>query len=114
VTPAPPPQPTAPTPRADQIYSLADPDVIRPFAISQTMPTWNPNNPVDKMRDFRGTLEIVIDETGKVVSAVLSRPVHPSYDAILIRTAQDWKFRPAMRNGVAVKYRYLVDIHLGR
>jgi hypothetical protein len=26
-------------------------------AVSKAMPLWNPDNPVDKLRDFRGTLE---------------------------------------------------------
>ncbi|HUL75535.1 MAG TPA: hypothetical protein VLT86_20650 [Vicinamibacterales bacterium] len=108
-TPAP-----APTPEVRDYYGVDDADVVRPVAIAQSLPPWNPDNPVDKLRGFRGTLEVMIDETGKVVSAVLSKPVNPSYDPLLLRAAKQWTFRPATKNGAPVKYRYLVDIKLGK
>jgi TonB family protein len=78
------------------------------------MPMWNPANPVDKLRDYRGTLELIIDETGKVTSATITRSINASYDPLLVKAAQAWQFKPAMRGGTPVKYRYALDIHLGR
>jgi len=117
VAPAPVPpaaQPAAPVSSADRVFTPADADVQRPIAISQALPPWNPDNPVDKIRGFRGTMELTIDETGKVVSAVLTKSVNASYDPILLRAAQQWTFKPATKNGVPVKYHYALDVHLGR
>jgi tetratricopeptide (TPR) repeat protein len=96
------------------IYGAADEDVKPPIAISQVMPRWTPANPIEEKRDFRGSLELVIGEDGKVKAAVLTKSVKADYDAMLLKAAQGWTFRPATRNGVSVKYRVAVDIHLGR
>ena len=78
------------------------------------MPAWNPANPVDKIRDFRGTIEIVVDPTGKVSTATVTRSVNAAYDPLLLKAAMQWQYKPATRAGVPVTYRYAVDIHLGR
>ena len=111
-----PPAPSAASTAADpnRVYTAADVDVVKPVAISKPMPLWNPDNPVDKLRDFRGTLELLIDETGAVKAAALTRSVNAVYDPKLVRAAADWKFRPATRGGVPVKYRFALDIHLGK
>ena len=50
--------------------------------------------------------------SGAVESAVLKRPVYPFYNAALLASTKQWRFRPAMRNGIAVKYRKAFDIVL--
>jgi len=132
--PTPPPQPTAapaapagnvtataaatsspPSPTADTVptYGARDVDVIRPVAISRALPEWRPNT-VEAVQDFRGSLELLIDADGKVLSAVITDSIHPRYDPLLVRAAQEWKFRPAMKNGKPVKYRYALDLQLKR
>ncbi|HKW02106.1 MAG TPA: energy transducer TonB [Vicinamibacterales bacterium] len=110
----PPPPSASPAADANRVYTAADLDVTKPVAVSKTMPMWNPDNPVDKMRDFRGTLEVLIDEAGNVKAAALTKSVNSIYDPQLVRAAASWKFRPATRGGVPVKYRYAMDIHLGK
>src|SRR5262249_48631184 len=110
----PPPVSAPPARDPNRVYTAADLDVAKPVAVSKPMPLWNPDNPVDKLRDFRGTLELLIDETGQVRAATITKSVNPVYDPKLIRAAADWKFRPATRAGVPVKYRFAMDIHLGR
>jgi TonB family protein len=97
-----------------RVYSASDSDVVKPIALAQMMPAWNPANPVDKVRDFRGTLEVTIDETGRVSSARMTRSVNAVYDPLLVKAALQWQYRPATRAGVVVRYRYALDIHLGR
>lgn len=111
---APAPPAASPAPDANRVYTAADVDVTKPVAVSKAMPLWNPDNPVDKVRDFRGTLEILIDEAGNVKAAALTKSVNATYDPQLIRAAQAWKFHPATRAGVPVKFRYAMDIHLGK
>jgi protein TonB len=115
-TPAPaasaPPTPAAPA--ADRIYTAADTDVKRPTAISQQLPAWRPANPVEERQSYNGVVELVISEEGRVLSAVLLKSVHTRYDPLLLKAAQEWKFRPATKDGKPVRYRYGLNIHLGR
>ena len=109
-----PPTPSAARNDAGRVYTAADADVSKPVPVSQMLPVWNPANPVDKIRDFRGTIEIVVDTTGKVSTATVTKTVNAVYDPLLLKAAAQWQYKPATRNGVPVNYRYAVDIHLGR
>jgi TonB family protein len=107
-TPAPPPPST---PSALAVYSDADKDVAKPMVLTRTLPTWRPT-PVELKLTFTGTLELLISEEGKVLSASLQKSVHPRYDATLLEAAQTWTFQPATRNGAPVRYRYVMSINL--
>lgn len=98
-------------PDAPPVYALEDADVVPPVAIDQVVPAWNRQGITDD-RPRRATLELVIDEAGSVTSAVLKKPLHPSYDSTLLRAARRWKFQAATKNGVPVRYRKLVEIVL--
>jgi hypothetical protein len=97
---------------AATVYSALDVDVSAPVELERKMPAWDPPDPVTRNTIFQGLLEVVIDERGAVESAVLKRPVYPSYNAALIASTRQWRFVPAMRNGIAVKYRKGFDIIL--
>ena len=96
-TPAPPP--------ANRVYTAADAQVKRPTVISQPLPAWRPDNPVEERQSYHGSVELVISEEGQVLSAVLLESVHTRYDPLLLKAAQEWKFRPATRDGKPVRYR---------
>jgi protein TonB len=81
--------------------------------VSRRTPPWQPRNPIEKAKEFRGVLEVVIDETGNVSSAALVKSVHPTYDRDLVDRARTWKFRPATKDGAPVKYRMAIEIRLG-
>ena len=53
--------------------------------------------------EFRGAIEVDIDERGLVVGAEIAEPIHPLYDGLLLRAARDWQYEPARRNGQPVK-----------
>jgi tetratricopeptide (TPR) repeat protein len=95
-----------------RVYSASDEDVVKPTAVSRILPNWNPVNAVQAMQEFRGVLEVVIGENGLVTYAVITKPVNPAYDPLLIRAARDWKFKPATKDGVPVRYLLRMDIHL--
>ena len=96
------------------MYREPEPDVVLPEALSQSLPRWvlPPGLPGQEPREWQGTVEIVIDEKGDVVSATLQRSFHPTYDAQLIKAAMSWKYRPARKNGVPVRFLKLVYVHL--
>ena len=92
-------------------YTLADKDVTPPVELDQQVPKWtfSTNLPV---RAFSGTLEILIDEKGHVESAVLSDPVWPNYDAVLIQAAKRWRYSPALKNGNPVKFKRVLVLNI--
>ncbi len=124
-TPPPPPTvsnvpdlpPTAPTPapapREPVTYSAGDAGVVLPVLVSKTVPSWRPRSDVERRQLFRGVLELLVDERGDVVAAALGKSVHPAYDPDLLEMAKSWKFKPATKDGVPVKYRTTVEVRLG-
>ncbi len=112
-TPTPAPTPTAgPPPAADVTYSSEDADVTSPVPIDATMPVWAPRDPAIARLEFRGILEVVVDENGRVFSAAIRKSIVPAYDAALLDAVKTWRFKPAMRQGVAVRYRRFTDVVL--
>jgi TonB family protein len=102
-----------PAPEPARTYTGDDAGVVPPIVVSRRTPVWTPRNEIEKRREFRGLLELVINEAGDVTSAVLGKSIHPTYDRELVDTARTWKFRPATREGVAVKYKMTIEIRLG-
>jgi TonB family protein len=128
--PTPPPAPPAPDPKPmapptdsapktasapeNRVYTPDDPDIVKPVALTRNMPTWTPANAFEAKQTFRGTMELLLDEKGKVTSVTMSKSVRPSYDAELVKAAASWTFKPAMRRGVPVRYIYRIEIQVGR
>jgi TonB family protein len=104
--PAPAAPPTPPT------YSADDANVVPPVSITRDTPPWHPRNTLEARQEFLGVLQLVIDEKGDVTSAALGKSVHPIYDADLLKMAHTWKFRPATKDGVPVRYRTTMEIRL--
>ena len=92
-------RPTAPSPTVA---------LVPPVAISQVLP---PIQLRDK-REWDGEVEIVISETGKVVSARMTKPIHPAYDGEVLRAARNWTYQPATRDGVPTQMVKQVNIHI--
>jgi len=116
--PPPPPLPAAPAPAPvvvapapsipppPRIYTVNDPNVTAPVALNQTLPAY----PGQVMIPRSGKLEVVIDETGAVESAVMTGPVSASYDRLAIAATKTWKFKPATVDGTPVKFRKIVQV----
>jgi TonB family protein len=98
---------------AMRIFGPADQDVTKPIVVARTVPRWRPINATEERLQLEGTIEVLVGEAGTVMSVSVTRSIHPRYDPILLQAARDWTFRPAMRNGVPVKYRYPFEIRLG-
>lgn len=105
--------PEAPAPAQTRlIYGVDDVDVVAPVAVKQALPPF----PQGTGRELpaSGVLEIVIAEDGTVEFAVMRGSIAALYDRMVIAAARDWKFRPASRMGVPVKYRKLTQISIKR
>lgn len=99
---------------ANRVYGLQDSDVKRPVPIERDTPAWVPANPIEAMRTYSGTLELVVSEDGRVLTASITKSVLASYDDKLLASTRNWTFKPATKNGVPVKYRLAMNIQLGR
>jgi protein TonB len=113
--PATAPQPAAAEPASQEppTYNPGDAGVVPPVAVMRPTPSWQPRNEIEKRREFRGVLIVVVDEKGDVTSAVLGKSVHPTYDTALVQMARTWKFRPATKDGKPVRCRTTIEIRLG-
>ena len=99
-------------PGLSRTYGPNDADVTPPVVVSQPMPPWRPSKLSATRRDYQGALALVIDAIGNVESVALLTSLQPEYNAVLLKTARDWKFKPATKDGVPVRYRKVVGVRL--
>jgi TonB family protein len=90
---------------AAAVYTIADENVKPPVTIDQRMPAM-PLQLLSIVRatHARGMLDVLIDETGHVVDVTLRQPLNPAFDPLVMRTARDWKYNPATKDGVPVRF----------
>jgi TonB family protein len=112
VRPAPAPVPAPPTrapgAAAPRIYTIADAQVVAPSIVRQVLPPF-PRKP---MFAAQGVVEVVINESGAVESSVIRASIDPTYDRIALEASQNWRYKPATREGVPVKFRKLVQVKI--
>jgi tetratricopeptide (TPR) repeat protein len=107
------PDPTAPTVTKIVIYSASDTGVTPPEEIERRMPPWVPPPVIARSNaEYRGELEVVVNEAGAVEAAFMVRPTVPSYDLTLLESARRWRFKAATLKGQAVKYRLTYNVAL--
>jgi len=106
-TPAPPPPPEPP-----RVYGPDDQGVTAPVIIQQKLPAYpvTPAMPQTAFAGRKGVLEVVIDETGKVESAVMRQSMGSVYDKTVLQATQQWRYQPAVKDGKPVKFRKLIQI----
>jgi hypothetical protein len=95
-------------PAEPAVYRDGAPNLVPPVVISQTLPPTH----LAERRLWTGAIEVLIDETGKVLSARMAMPVQPSYDRQLLQTALTWKYRPATKDGMPARYIKIINVRL--
>ena len=108
--PAAAPSPATVSPPAPKIFTAQDFEVVPPRVVRQVLPPFPSRVPAPG----KGALELLINEAGEVEAAIMRASVHPSYDPLALAAAKTWKYQPALRQGVPVKYRKLLNISLLR
>ncbi len=91
----------------ETIYSSADAAVVPPVMVRPVLPAVPPPG---LSPDQVGTLDLVIDETGRVSQVKLSSPTNRYQDRMLVAHAKSWVFTPALLDGQPVKYRTRVRV----
>lgn len=101
-----PPAPAAPVRDFSRLYTSADPDVVPPTTIRQSLPAF----PARVTRDVTGVIEVLIDTTGVVETAMMRVSLEPQYDRAALSAAKNWLYQPATVDGVPVKFLKRVQI----
>ena len=88
---------------------------IRPPTVRELADTHGRPTPGSLRSDdswsFDGFLHF-IDEYGHVERAAVLEPIMPAYDYRLLAASKTWRFQPATKDGVAVKYRKTIAVVL--
>ena len=63
-------------------------------------------------REFRGRVEIDIDETGRVIDARILQSVNVLYDPLLLKAAREWKYEPPRVGGKPIASTKRVEVVL--
>ncbi|TMG80018.1 MAG: hypothetical protein E6H78_19275 [Betaproteobacteria bacterium] len=95
-------------PAEPPVYRDGEPNLTPAVAITQTMPPAH----LSERRLWTGAIEILIDETGKVLSAQMATPVQATYDKQLIQAALNWKYRPALKDGMPARYIKIINVRV--
>ncbi len=88
-------------------------DEVRP-----ALPVVSPD-PVVPASDLNGlqgdvVVEVTIDEQGNIVAKTVIQSLAPTIDAKVLEALENWRFRPATRNGVAIASKQDVFYHFPR
>jgi TonB family protein len=88
-------------------------DEVRP-----ALPVVSPD-PVVAASELNGlqgdvVVEVTIDEQGTIVAKAVIQSLAPTIDAKVLEALENWRFRPATRNGVAIASKQDVYYHFPR
>jgi TonB family protein len=100
-----PPVPTPPPAPRTTVFEA-------PVVISQPLPRWVAPDITSAHREYRGQVKVLIGTDGKVKSATIQTPTHPSYDQQVLTAARSWLYKPALRNGEPVEAEKIVVVYL--
>ena len=65
-----------------------------------------PGLPADQI----GSIEVLVDEQGDVEQVKLLSPANRYHERMLMSAAKTWKFRPAFKDGLPVRYRTRIRV----
>jgi TonB family protein len=90
---------------AAPVESGAEAAVVAPVVVSQPAPRVPPEL-LALVRNLHrtGTIDVVIDERGSVEDVIVRQSINAAFDAWVVAAVRTWKYRPAMKDGVPVRY----------
>jgi hypothetical protein len=83
------------------LYTSSDPGVIEPVLVKPYLPV-RPRPGISE--SALGVIEVVVDAHGLVESVHLKSPANRYREKWWLFTAKDWRFDPARRNGMPVRF----------
>lgn len=91
----------------ERVYSSDDPGVVPPRPLQPLLPRDVPRG-VDPNR--LGIVEFVVDQAGDVEVVDLVRESGNIHESMLLAVIKAWRFEPAMKDGLPVKFRQRVRV----
>jgi len=92
---------------AVDVFTAADSTVTPPVIVRPVLPKeLPPGVPASQV----GTIELVVDEQGDVLHVKLVSPANRFHERMLVSAAKMWKFRPAYKDGIPVRYKTRVRL----
>lgn len=90
-----------------------DAGVVSPVVVSQAVPKVPPRL-FELMKAMRrtGAIDVIIDERGAVEDVIVTQSLNAVYDTLLVAAARTWKYRPALKDGVPVRFVKTVAINV--
>ncbi|HMF94142.1 MAG TPA: TonB family protein [Vicinamibacterales bacterium] len=87
------------------VSSSADAAVIAPTAVFQPQPNVPPAL-LELVRMLRrtSTIDVLINERGTVDDVTVTQSVTPAYDKLIVAAARTWRYKPALKDGVPIKF----------
>ena len=61
-----------------------------------------------------GVVEAIVSAAGEVEKVKLLSPHRSYHQAMILSAVKTWRFEPAVMDGDAVRYRYLIPVHSPR
>jgi TonB family protein len=76
----------------------------------------DPHVAADELGGLQGDVivEVTIDENGNIVQKVVVQSLNPAIDGKVLEALENWRFRPATRNGVPIASKQDVYYHFPR
>ena len=107
--------PTEPSLPAHVVFDRQDAGVIPPLMQRVRLRSaFRTGQVAHDTSDEPGLVEVVVSIAGTVESAkFVTRPLNV-HESMLLSAVKTWRFRPAMRNGRAIRYRLMVPISRAR
>jgi TonB family protein len=107
------PREPALSPAASAVSKTGDAGVVSPIVIFQNVPQPPPALfDLIKLLHRTGTIDIVIDERGAVEDVTVKQSVNAAYDALLVAAARTWRYHPARKDGVPIRFVKTVSINV--
>jgi len=87
--------------------------VVAPVPVFQPQPAIPPSL-LTLVRQLRrtGTIDVAINERGTVDDVTVKQSLAPAYDKLLVATAKTWRYKPALKDGVPIKFVSTVVINV--
>jgi hypothetical protein len=93
----------------DRVYTVADEGVVPPAELHRQLPT---EPPLGLAVGAVGQLEMVIGRDGVVEVIRLHTPLNRFHERMIVSAAKAWRYEPATRRGLPVRFRLFRTINL--
>jgi TonB family protein len=105
--------PVAVSPPVSALATATDAGVTAPVAVYQPQPNVPPAL-LDLVRRLHraAAIDVVVNERGTVDDVTVTQSVSAAYDALIVATARSWRYKPALKDGVPIRFVSAVVINV--